>query len=80
MKSFSFPQYRMYTNGASYFRINSMEHFDEIKKMPFGFTHYSFQVRILPDRNYIHDMLNCDNNYWVEISESEFETVNALVK
>lgn len=80
MQEFSFPQYRKYVNGASFFRINSAEHFDELKKMPSGFVRYSFQVKILPDRHYIQDMLNCENNYWVEIAESDFELINALVK
>ena len=80
MQEFSFPQFRKYVSGASFFRINSTEHFDEIKKMPSGYVHYSFQVKILPDRHYINDMLNCENEYWVEISESDFELINAMVE
>ena len=77
-EQFSFPQFRKYTNGASFFRVDSPEHFDELKKMPSGFVQYSFQARILPDRNYIMDMLNCDSNYWVKISKSDYELINAL--
>ena len=77
---FSFPQFRKYTNSASFFKIDSTEHFDEVKKMPSGFKHYSFQVKILPDRHYITDMLNCEKDYWVEISETDYELIMALVK
>ena len=75
--NYKFPQYRKYSNSASYFRIDSSVYFDELKKMPGGFVHYGFQVKILPDRNYIMDMLNCEKGYWVEISADEYEQINA---
>lgn len=73
MSEWSFPEYRKYSNDSSYFRIHSETYFEEIKKMPGGLRHYVFKARILPDRNYIADMLHCAGQSWVIIEASEYE-------
>ena len=74
MSDLAFPQYRKYTNDSSFFKIHSREYFEEVKKMPGGMRLYSFQARILPDRHYIMDMLECAHGSWSVISEKEYLT------
>ena len=68
-----FPQYRRYKNGKSYFKINSEEHFEEYKLLGNSLEQYEFVAKILPDRNYISDMLNEYEMHWDKINEDEFK-------
>jgi len=68
-----FPQYRRYTNGKSYFEISSAEEFTEYQ-VQFGTLIKShFKANILPDRNYISDMLYDYHAHWEEIDRQEFQ-------
>tara|TARA_R110000868_G_C10598184_1_gene740234 strand:+ start:376 stop:609 length:234 start_codon:yes stop_codon:yes gene_type:complete len=67
-----FPQYRRYKNKLSYFRINSLEDFEEFKLNGKKVEHYHIQAKILPDRNYIQDLLSADEAYWEIIDLKEF--------
>lgn len=68
-----FPQYRKYKNDLSYFKISNKETFIEWKKQPNYWEKIEFEAKILPDRNYISDMLMDFDKYWDEISQAEFE-------
>ncbi len=70
-----FPAYRKYTNNSSFFKILSEEEFEEIKKLPVGYELFTFKAKILPDRNYIWDMLYDFQLHWEEISEEEYNSV-----
>lgn len=67
-----FPIYRKYHNGASYFKIFSESLFEEIKKEPGGYRVYEFEARILPDRNFLYDMIYNYQAHWQEIDEGEY--------
>lgn len=74
-----FPLYRKYHNNSSYFKINSFDSFVELKRMPKGFVLYEFSAKILPDRNYIHDMIFDYELYWNEIDKNEFEAIQDTI-
>jgi hypothetical protein len=75
--SVSYPQYRKYKNGKSYFRILSATEFEEIQMVgQKGFLH-RFTAKILPDRNLIYDMTFDYQNNWESITPEEFEEVRS---
>ncbi len=68
-----FPQYRRYKNKQSYFKIMSATHFTEYKALGKSWERYDIEAKILPDRNYIADMLHEYEAHWENISAEEFE-------
>jgi hypothetical protein len=73
--TFKFPEYRKYPNNKHFFRIISLTEFEEISIMG---THYSIHHKIasiLPDRNFILDMLNYHEGHFMESSEGEYEAI-----
>lgn len=68
-----FPQYRKYKNDHSYFKIISATKFTEYKTLGSKIEKFNFEATILPDRNFIHDMLNDYSKHWDKINRSEFE-------
>lgn len=77
-KQIRFPLYRKYKNEASYFKVLSAEEFHEIKKTPRGWISFDIKASILPDRNYIYDMIHDLGEYWVEISKEEYERIRKM--
>lgn len=67
-----FPQYRKYKNEMSYFKIPDRNSFTEWKKYGKGWEKIEIKVKILPDRNYLSDMLEEDSLYWDKVSAEEF--------
>ena len=51
----------------------SLEAFEEVSVIGRRFSIVRYEAKILPDRQFISDMLNLYNGHWVEISEQEFE-------
>ena len=78
--SAEFPVFRKYRNDMSFFKIISEEDFEEVKKLPTGYALFTFKAKILPDRNYIQDMLYDYYLHWQEISEKEYEKVKSQVE
>jgi len=74
----SYPQYRKYKNGKSFFRISSVSSFEEIQIVGSQYFLHHFTAKILPDRNFIYDMTFEYELNWVQITESDF--VAALSK
>jgi hypothetical protein len=70
----NFPQYRRYRNGLSYFRILNESSFEEYKLFQGKVEKYLFKASILPDRNFIQDMLHNYEEHWEEVSEENFQT------
>ena len=75
-----FPIFRKYKNNMSYFKVLSEEAFEELKKEPGGFKLYSVQAKILPDRNFIHDMIFNFEQHWDEIDEAAFVRIQQTLK
>ncbi|NQV52776.1 MAG: hypothetical protein HQ500_06315 [Flavobacteriales bacterium] len=67
-----FPLYRKYPNDLSFFKILDDSHFIEVKRTGKSADVHHFEAKILPDRNFIQDMLNMEGGFWVESSPEEF--------
>lgn len=72
-----FPIYRKYSNHRSFFRIDSMDSFLEIKLTGSKKEEHQFEAKIHPDRVFIQDMIAKSNGYWEESSEDEFENLRS---
>jgi hypothetical protein len=68
-----FPQFRKYINQETYFRINSFDSFDELKIVGKMFMLNSFKASILPDRNFISDLLSNEFSNCEVIPAEHFE-------
>jgi hypothetical protein len=69
----SYPQYRKYPNNKAYFKIISETAWEEIQVIGSKYVHQEYTVKIMPDRNYLHDMTFDYKENWVEIGEAEYE-------
>ena len=74
-----YPQFRKYKNNQSYFKIASKTSFEEIKREGNLWKFYSFEAKILPDRNFIYDMTFDYENHRDIINESDFKEKMNLV-
>ena len=69
----TYPQYRKYSNGKAYFKIISATQFEEIQLLGNKKTLHLFDVKILPDRNYIYDLTYNYQNNWMKCDSEEYE-------
>ncbi|MGQ0829281.1 MAG: hypothetical protein ACT4ON_12910 [Bacteroidota bacterium] len=69
----TYPQYRKYPHERTYFKIISAEEWEELHIFNNKVTIHSFTAKILPDRNYIHDLTFDYKKNWVAIEEEEYE-------
>ena len=77
-KSTSYPQYRKYKNGKSYFKILSANVFEEIKEFEGKYAKHLFEAKILPDRNHIYDLTFDFEKYCEVIPQKEYEEKEAM--
>jgi hypothetical protein len=68
-----FPQFRKYKNNQSFFHILSEASFIEYKLNGKRLEVYNITASILPDRNFISDMLENYNQHWDKIDQSTFD-------
>ncbi|MBC7862112.1 MAG: hypothetical protein IAF38_04005 [Bacteroidia bacterium] len=68
-----FPQYRKYKNGKNFFKIVSEKEFEEKTFLGGKTITHRFEVKILPDRNLISDLLINYAEFAEEISAEEYE-------
>lgn len=67
-----FPLFRKYYHGTTYFKIISADSFEELKIMGNNYSLKYYKATILPDRNYIADLIKNEGNHWEIIDEREF--------
>lgn len=72
MQGIHYPQYRKYKNNKAYFKIISEKEWEEIQVMGNKYILHRFEVKILPDRNYIYDLTFDYENNWEQIEEEEY--------
>ncbi len=53
-----FPLYIKFKQAEIYFRIDSMETFEELRIIGKHYQLEEFKAKILPDRNYIYDLIH----------------------
>ena len=70
--SMTFHQFRKYPNNASYFRINDIGSFEELKKVGENWVIEHYAAKILPDRNLVHDLLHKCPDFAICIDEEEY--------
>jgi hypothetical protein len=68
-----FPQFRKYLNAQSYFKIISTEEIIELKLLGKFYEEHHLKAKILPDRNFISDLLNDYDSFAIEIDVQEFD-------
>ena len=78
--STTFPVFRKYLNGASFFKVESETEFEEIKISAGKPVLHRFTARIFPDRQLIADMINNNDQHWVAIEESEYDALRSQVQ
>lgn len=67
-----FPQYRRYTNQKSYFKISAADELKETQVIGQRFDTHQLKAKILPERNFITDLLTQAHEGIEVISEKEY--------
>jgi hypothetical protein len=70
-----FPTYLKYKQHETYFKINSMQHFEELRILGNFFNLTKHYAIILPDRVFIADLLEDKGERLESITKHEFEDV-----
>ncbi|MFL5754517.1 MAG: hypothetical protein ACJ76F_13980 [Bacteroidia bacterium] len=72
IESIKFPQYRAYKNGKSYFKILSALEFEEIQLIGSKKIVTRHNAKILPDHNFVYDLLLNYSDFAEEVSEETY--------
>lgn len=67
-----FPQFRRYTNQKSYFKISASDSLLETQVIGQRFDTHQLKAKILPERNFIADLLTQAHEGIEVISEKEY--------
>lgn len=73
-----FPIYRKYKNNKHFFKIISMDEFEELFFIGKKLIVTLHRVTILPDRNFISDLLNDIGNTAEIATEEEYQQILTL--
>lgn len=68
-----FPLYRKYPSGTSFFEILSAEEFKEIQLIGDRYEIHHIKASILPERNYLLDLIENREGRYIEMSGDEFQ-------
>jgi hypothetical protein len=71
-KNTDFPQYRMLSNGKTFYKISNERTFEEVQRMGTKKMHYKTEATQYPEMLRIQDMLRCENGIYCVISEAEW--------
>jgi len=74
MNQIQFPTYRKYKNNKNFFKIVSVNEFDEISFIGSKAIVVKHIAKILPDRNFIYDLLNDVGNTSELSNQKEYES------
>lgn len=72
-----YPQYRKYLNGKAYFKISSPAAFEEVQLIGSKLVFHAYEVKILPDRNFVYDLTFDYNAFATAISAEEYDAIRA---
>ena len=73
-KKIQFPVYRKYAHNRTFFKITSVSEFEELQIIGHSYFVHHIKAKILPDRNFINDMLYDYERNWVAIEAQEYES------
>jgi hypothetical protein len=68
----TYPIFRKYNDGLTYFKITSDTEFQELKRQGKYYSLSNFKCKIYPDRVFMNDLIACSDGYIIESNESEF--------
>ncbi len=74
MNQLQFPKYRKYKNNKNFFKIINENEFDEISFIGSKAIVVKHIAKILPDRNFIYDLLNDVGNTSELSNQKEYES------
>ena len=74
MNQIQFPTYRKYKNNKNFFKIINENEFDEISFIGSKAIVVKHIAKILPDRNFIYDLLNDVGNTSELSNQKEYES------
>lgn len=71
----NYPLYRKYSNHKHYFKINRVDEFEELVLIGERVIHSIKKVTILPDRNFISDLIHASFEGIIASNEQEFSSL-----
>lgn len=73
---YKFPVYRKYSNGLSYFKIESETRLIELKKMPGdAWEKFTLNAQNYFDRVHIKDLIDCSSEHCQKIEIKDFQKI-----
>ncbi len=69
-----FPIYRKYKGIDVWFKIDDSKNFTEYKKLGPQLMRSKITAKIYPEVQFINDMINCYEDRWISVSESDFNS------
>jgi hypothetical protein len=70
-----FPLYRKYKNNKNFFKITSENEFEELSIIGTKLIIKNHLVKILPDRNFIFDLIENSDSLFLNSSEEEYNNL-----
>ncbi len=71
----NFPVFRKYAHERTFFKINSLNDFEELNIIGNYYSISHFEVKIFSDRTLINDMISNTGNYWKDSKKEEYESM-----
>lgn len=71
----TFPQFRKYVSGSSYFKIEGPKAFVEVQLIGSKALVHHIEAKAYPEQLRIMDMLACEGGHWEPVEQAEFERV-----
>lgn len=68
----TFPLYRKYPQGQAFFEVISESEFRELKVIGTYYELHHINAKILPERNYLQDLINNPSGNYVKSNRAEF--------
>lgn len=79
-ESINFPVFRRYKNGKSFFKVISPELIEEIQVIGKRYVIHRIEIKQLPERNFLFDLVFKFENFAEEISPADYFAVSRLVR
>lgn len=71
-----FPQYRMLSNGKSFYKITDDRHFEEVQVLGSKLIRHKITAEQYPEILKIRDMLSGHEGFYVEIPAEKWESLS----
>jgi len=69
-----FPKYRKYAHQKTYYKVESEKRMLELSLLGSKYREQIVEAKILPDRNFISDVIQNEGDFLIAISADEFES------